>query len=132
MGPLLQSEFVRQLAKLDFDVSTNTVIPEDKLKPATAQVGLISHIGGHKWAGNVIVYVPPAWAAKEDDAKAATLDEKASASPLAGCGVWYGRVEPKHVEGIIKETVLGGRVIRELLRGGIGPNSEVLRLPRGS
>jgi (2Fe-2S) ferredoxin len=31
--------------------------------------------------------------------------------------IWYGRVEPKHVEGIVKETIGGGRVIQELLRG---------------
>ena len=38
-------------------------------------------------------------------------------SPLAGKGVWYGRVEPRHVWGIVEETVKGGRVVEELLRG---------------
>ena len=90
-------------------------------------VGLISHIGGHKWAGNVIVYIPPTWA--KDGKLMTSKEQKAHPSPLAGCGIWYGRVEPKHVEGIIKKTILGGTVIKELFRGGIGPNSEVLRLP---
>ena len=75
-------------------------------------MGLVSHIGGHKWAGNVIVYIPPAI----KDAAGVDSDGKSS-SPLAGRGVWYGRVEPKHVEGIVKETLVGGRVIRELCRG---------------
>ncbi|KLJ06659.1 hypothetical protein EMPG_17845 [Blastomyces silverae] len=35
---------------------------------------------------------------------------------LAGKGIWYGRVEPRHVEGIVEETVLGGRVISEHFR----------------
>ena len=44
---------------------------------------------------------------------------------VAGTGIWYGRVEPKHVEGIVKETVFGGRVIKELYRGGVGGWAEV-------
>jgi (2Fe-2S) ferredoxin len=81
-----------------------------------ARVGLISHIGGHKFAGNVIVYLPPRL--KTDDGEA---------HPLAGHGIWYGRVEPRHVEGIISETILKGRVIEELFRGGITQDGEILR-----
>ena len=36
---------------------------------------------------------------------------------LQGMGIWYGRVEPRHVEGIVAETVRGGRVVGELFRG---------------
>jgi (2Fe-2S) ferredoxin len=138
MGPLLQSEFVRQLQRLEYlpateypvdtssqDIQTGPGQPEPE--SGKVNVGLISHVGGHKWAGNAIIYIPPTWA---KDGNLRTLKEqKANPSPLAGCGIWYGRVEPKHVEGIIKETILGGTVIKELFRGGIGPNSEVLRLP---
>jgi (2Fe-2S) ferredoxin len=130
MGPLLRSEFVRHLNEVGVKVSTNTVHPEEERSDATqlaAHVGLISHIGGHKWAGNVIIYLPPEWGT---DGKVMSLGEqKPKLSPLAGCGVWYGRVEPKHVEGIMTETLLGGRVIKELFRGGIRPNSDVIRLP---
>lgn len=66
-------------------------------------MGLTSHIGGHKYAGNVILYIPPSWT---DNA-------------LAGMGIWYGRVEPGSVEGIVDETAKRGRVIEELFRGGI-------------
>ena len=69
-------------------------------------VDLISHIGGHKWAGNVIVYFPREY-----------RPVAGSHFPLAGRGVWYGRVGPQHVEGIVKETLLGGRVVKDLLRG---------------
>lgn len=83
----------------------------------TSRVALISHIGGHKFAGNVIVYIPPGMK---------TADGRSH--PLEGCGIWYGRVEPKHVEGIVQETVLTGRVIEELFRGGINQGGEILRL----
>ena len=107
------------------DIQMESGQPE--LESFKINVGLISHIGGHKWAGNVIIYLPPTWA--KDGKPMTSKEQKAHHSPLAGCGIWYGRVEPKHVEGIIKKTVLGGTVIKELFRGGIGPNSEVLRLP---
>lgn len=130
MGPLLHSEFVRHLSELGVKVCKDTVYPEDERadgKQPAAQVGLISHIGGHKWAGNVIVYLPSMWTT---GGKAMLSEgQREKASPLAGYGVWYGRVEPKHVEGIIKETIWGGRVIKELFRGGVGPNSEFVRLP---
>lgn len=74
----------------------------------TARIGLVSHVGGHKWAGNVIIYFPH---------KYRTNPVQRRQSPLAGRGIWYGRVEPRHVEGIINETIKGGRVIKELFRG---------------
>lgn len=85
LGPLLQASFEAEFARRNID----------------ADVAQISHIGGHKYAGNVIVYVPPTW----DNA-------------LKGCGIWYGRVGPESVEGLVGETVRG-RVVVELLRGGI-------------
>lgn len=74
-------------------------------------IGCISHVGGHAWAGNVIVYLP-----------------ENTANALAGTGMFYGRVEPRHVQGIIRETVLGGRVIRELWRGGVGADGKAIRI----
>ncbi|EGG01101.1 uncharacterized protein MELLADRAFT_79093 [Melampsora larici-populina 98AG31] len=56
----------------------------------------ISHSGGHKFAGNMIINFPN------------------------GASVWYGRVMPSDCERIIKETVLNHRVIPELLKGGFG------------
>ena len=85
-----------------------------------ARVGLISHIGGHKFAGNVIVYIPPGLK---------SYDDSDVPHPLAGHGIWYGRVEPKHVEGIVQETIKKGNVIKELFRGGIKQGGEILRLP---
>ncbi|UNI18661.1 Altered inheritance of mitochondria protein 32 [Purpureocillium takamizusanense] len=84
----------------------------------TARVALISHIGGHKFAGNVIIYVPPGQ----------RLDDGKTAHPLAGHGIWYGRVEPRHVEGLVRETVLRGTVVEDMFRGGIDAQRRILRL----
>jgi leucyl-tRNA synthetase len=87
LGPLLQSSFQSELQRRNID----------------ADVGLISHIGGHKYAGNVIIYLPPSM----------------QANALNGSGIWYGRIGPENVEGVVEETVVKGRVILELLRGGV-------------
>jgi len=128
LGPLLRDEFEQQLANARIQVMKGPLDVGDgqtrQLESSTtaetstsARVGLISHIGGHKFAGNVILYIPPG---------SKTADGKNN--PLAGCGIWYGRVEPKHIEGIVKETILGGRVIEDLFRGGIRQGGEILRL----
>lgn len=62
----------------------------------TVDVGLISHIGGHAYAGNVIFFPK-------------------DCSDLQP--VWYGRVFPERVQGIVRETVMGRRIIRDLYRG---------------
>ena len=77
---------------------------------------LISHIGAHKFAGNVIMYFPQASSKGWDT------------HPLAGMGVWYGRVAPKHVDGIVEQTLLRGKIIKELFRGGIDGKGGILRL----
>ena len=128
-GPILRNEFESCLPSKDIYVLKGPVeIPQDSpsmtlpsseaVKPTrTARIALISHIGGHKFAGNVIIYIPPGMKATSRESHA-----------LAGYGIWYGRVEPKHVEGIIEETVLNGYVIEDLFRGGIRQDGEILRL----
>ena len=130
MGPVLREEFERQLPGEGFEVLKGPIEAspnvkeellledgQDQKEGKGARVGLISHIGGHKFAGNVILYFPPGMKGKDG-----------KEHDLVGCGIWYGRVEPKHVEGILKETVADGRVIEELFRGGIRQGGEILRL----
>lgn len=119
LGPILKQEFEEKLQRQNVALLTDPPVAEavevatdvEGYTP-TARVGLISHIGGHKWAGNVIVYIPPSF----------------SSNALAGKGIWYGRVAPEHVEGIVAKTVLDGKVIKDLFRGGIDHNREILRL----
>ena len=37
-----------------------------------------------------------------------------------GSSVWYGRVTPHEVHAIVQHTILGGKVLPQLLRGGLG------------
>ena len=92
--------------------SPNDVPPHAATEKPGVRVGLISHVGGHRFAGNVIVYIPPS----------------VTTNRLAGKGIWYGRVKPGHVEGIVEETIVKGRVIGELFRGGIDKESQILRI----
>lgn len=59
----------------------------------TTQTGLISHIGGHAFAGNVLLF--------------SAKDGKSS---------WFGRVRPEHIQGLVKEWK-DGRIVKELYRG---------------
>ncbi|KAG7097267.1 hypothetical protein E1B28_004633 [Marasmius oreades] len=54
-----------------------------------------SHTGGHKFAGNCIIYTPQ------------------------GYGVWYGRVSTHEVDAIVVNTIQKGLVLPPLLRGGV-------------
>lgn len=90
---------------------------DGKLKRINVNLGMVSHIGGHKWAGNVILYIPPNF-----------TPDNGIKHPLAGMGIWYGRVEPRHVQGIIEQTLMQGKVIQELFRGGVARTGDILRL----
>ncbi|BFZ62330.1 hypothetical protein YB2330_003423 [Saitoella coloradoensis] len=80
-GPVLLSQFL-------------SLSPASSL-PKGWQIALTTHVGGHAYAGNVIVY--------------------SRKTPKRG--VWYGRVTPCDVEEIVARTVRGGEVVERLLRG---------------
>lgn len=114
LGPLLRDEFEEKLERQNIKVMKEAPdrIEEQQAGMPTARVGTISHIGGHKWAGNVIIYIPPSF----------------TNHPLAGKGIWYGRVGPEHVEGIVSQTIIDGKVTKDLFRGGIDRSGEIIRL----
>ncbi|KAL1964242.1 hypothetical protein VTN77DRAFT_7200 [Rasamsonia byssochlamydoides] len=128
MGPVLRAEFKRVLEQRGFGTNQDenndgTTIKVDG--PNHANIGLISHIGGHKYAGNVIIYIPPGLMTTSSSSSSSI---STSPNPLAGKGIWYGRVEPKHVEGIVEETIFRGRVVADHFRGAIGMEGEIYRL----
>ncbi|KAF0411893.1 sucrase/ferredoxin-like family protein [Gigaspora margarita] len=83
-GPILKDEFNKVLKEKGLDVESNN---NDGVA-----VFLSSHTGGHRFAGNVIVY-------------------------RGGQGIWYGRVIACHAKNIVETTVLEGKVIKDLYRG---------------
>lgn len=116
MAPALESEFKRVLQARGFTSADSGGTTVDG--PNHANIGIMSHVGGHKYAGNVIVYIPPKM----------TVRTSSEPHPLAGKGIWYGRIEPKHVEGLVEETILGGKVVADHFRGGIDKNGDILRM----
>lgn len=125
MAPVLKTEFEDKLRRENMEVLQGAVevgvkkaerIQGSTEERTTARVGLISHIGGHKFAGNVIIYLPRGMKMGDQP------------HPLAGHGIWYGRVEPKNVEGIIKETIIKGNVVADMFRGGIDGDRKMLRM----
>ncbi|KAF9115241.1 hypothetical protein BGX27_008475 [Mortierella sp. AM989] len=82
-APILKDEFTRILRSKDIYGDCE----------GDVEIWLISHIGGHKFAGNVIVH------------------------KSEGMAIWYGRVEPCHAQAIVDMTIEKGEVIEELYRG---------------
>lgn len=125
VGPMLKKEFVSQLRQTSKKSPVFHQSKIDERAPSHpldyTSINLCSHVGGHAFAGNVIIYFPRAF----------KLVNGGGLSPLAGKSVWYGRVEPRHVEGIVNETMVGGKVIEELLRG-VHTFSEYTSLERQS
>ena len=103
-APLLEREFKRHLRPLGLcrDLDDN--------RPGGVGIYFISHVGGHKYAANVIVYRRRDIGAKDDDEK----EEGA-----AQC-IWLARVRPEDCENIVRYTVLKGKVVKpkRQLRGG--------------
>ncbi|KAG0056969.1 hypothetical protein BGZ83_002576 [Gryganskiella cystojenkinii] len=82
-APILQKEFKRILRSKDMLGDCE----------GDVEIWLVSHIGGHKFAGNVIVH-------KQE-----------------GMAVWYGRVDPCHCQAIVETTIEKNEVLKELFRG---------------
>jgi len=97
-APLLRREFERHLRPLGLhrDLADE--------RPGGCGIYFISHVGGHKYSANVLVY-------RRGDADA---DAEA-----AQC-IWLARVRPEDCENIVRFTVLQGKVVKgeSQLRGG--------------
>lgn len=89
---ILQKTFYTHLSELDLyrDASDD--------RPGGVKVVCVSHVGGHKYAANVIIYTK------------------------SGHAIWLARVKPEHIKPIIDNCILKGTVFPELLRGAFNSN----------
>ena len=107
-------------------------------RPGGVGIYFISHVGGHKFSANIMVYRRSDTAVEQrkeevhgaDGADGAVNGEKDSEKrggkwekPGLGEGaqcIWLARVRPEDCEGIIRYTVLQGKVVKpeRQLRGG--------------
>lgn len=90
-APLIKRELQRHLRPLRLDRDA------DDTRLGGVGIFFISHVGGHKFAANVLVYRK-----KEQQM------------------IWLARVRPEHCEGVVKYTVPQGKVVHpeSQLRGG--------------
>lgn len=90
-APLIKRELERHLRPLGLYRDA-----QDE-RPGGVGIYFVSHVGGHKYAANVLVY-------------------RKQAQQM----IWLARVRPEHCEGIVRYTLLEGKVVHpeSQLRGG--------------
>ncbi len=90
-APLIKRELERHLRPLGLHRDA------DDERPGGVGIFYVSHVGGHKFAANVLIY-----RRKEQQM------------------IWLARVRPEHCEGVVKYTLLQGKVVHpdSQLRGG--------------
>jgi hypothetical protein len=110
-------------------------------RPGGVGIYFISHVGGHKFSANVMVYrhssVIQSGATNgaqglkvEDDAGREVLldaDKDSEASGEAAQCIWLARVRPEDCENIVRYTVLQGKVVKpeRQLRGGFDRSKQM-------
>ncbi|OIW24876.1 hypothetical protein CONLIGDRAFT_663676 [Coniochaeta ligniaria NRRL 30616] len=121
-APLLRKELERHLRPLGLFRDL------DDERPGGVGIYFISHVGGHKYSANVMVYRRPNAFGLDDIARAnlkegevmAPKKEEGDENLGAAQCIWLARIRPEDCEGLVKYTVLQGKVIRpeSQLRGG--------------
>lgn len=125
-APLLRRELERHLRPLGLYRDL-----QDE-RPGGVGIYFISHVGGHKFAANVMVYrragSAGARAPRTSDGEGGGLapeshtdgkEETVESREAAQC-IWLARVRPEDCENIVRYTVLQGKVVKpdRQLRGG--------------
>lgn len=122
-APLLRKELERHLRTYGLYRDL------DDERPGGVGVYFISHVGGHKYSANVMIY-RKADAFGLDNVERGKLDGKAFPQPRKEAGeaeqmgaaqcIWIARVKPEDCEGLVNFTVLQGKVVKpeSQLRGG--------------
>ncbi|OKL61846.1 hypothetical protein UA08_02857 [Talaromyces atroroseus] len=90
-APLIKKELERHLRPAGLYRDANDE------RPGGVGIYFVSHVGGHKFSANVLVYRK-----KEEQL------------------IWLARIRPEHCEGLVKYTILQGKVVHpeSQLRGG--------------
>ena len=126
-APLLRKELERHLRPLGLYRDL------DDERPGGVGIYFISHVGGHKYSANMMVYRRPdafgidgVERAKAEGEVVPTVAEKAEEGKDEGEDVgaaqciWLARVRPEDCENIVRYTILQGKVVKpeSQLRGG--------------
>ncbi|KAK5174284.1 uncharacterized protein LTR77_001364 [Saxophila tyrrhenica] len=119
-APLLRRELERHLRPLGLYRDS------DDTRPGGVGIYFISHVGGHKYSANMMVYRrgEPGRTGTElmqgENGTAVGGEQKAAGEAEAAQCIWLARVRPEDCENIVRFTVLQGKVVKpeRQLRGG--------------
>ncbi|TLD26705.1 hypothetical protein PspLS_04487 [Pyricularia sp. CBS 133598] len=132
-APLLRKELERHLRPLGLYRDL------DDERPSGVGIYFISHVGGHKYSANMMIYRrPDPWGLdgverntvgdegiqkllESGKSKAASVVASGEGTDVgAGQCIWLARISPQHCENIVKYTILQGKVVKPetQLRGG--------------
>lgn len=108
-APLLKRELERHLRPLGLYRDLHDG------RPGGVAIYFISHVGGHKYSANVMVYRRPNAFGHDDEPSPGTAGDGGAAQ----C-IWLARVRPEDCENLVRYTVLKGKVVKpeSQLRGG--------------
>lgn len=118
-APLIRRELERQLRPLGLyrDLSDE--------RPGGVGIYFISHVGGHKYSANMLIYRRAERARSVSEQMADGTGEGESggrAGPACEAGqcIWLARVRPEDCENIVRFTLLQGKIVKpeRQLRGG--------------
>ncbi|KAF3342826.1 Dolichyl-phosphate beta-glucosyltransferase [Verticillium dahliae VDG2] len=131
-APLIRKELERHLRPLGLARDL------DDQRPGGVGIYFISHVGGHKYSANVIVYrkpdafgldsvqrataggdVRPKAVAAATNGAAETEEEEEGDVGVGQC-IWLARIMPEDCENLVRYTILQGKVVKPetQLRGG--------------
>ncbi|PSN60888.1 hypothetical protein BS50DRAFT_159036 [Corynespora cassiicola Philippines] len=114
-APLLRREFERHLRPLGLYRDLHDE------RPGGVGIYFISHVGGHKFSANVMVYRKASAIARAAQADGEVSDEAAQC-------IWLARIRPEDCENVVRYTVLQGKVVKphSQLRGGFDRYKQVV------
>jgi hypothetical protein len=130
-APLLRREFERILRPMGLYRDLHDE------RPGGVGIYFISHVGGHKFSANVMVYRHSSalksphengTAPAEDEAgREVLLDANTEEEGEAAQCIWLARVRPEDCENIVRYTVLQGKVVKpeRQLRGGFDRSKQL-------
>lgn len=115
-APLLRREFERHLRPLGLyrDLTDE--------RPGGCGIYFISHVGGHKYSANVMIYRKAESAGNVNAGSEAAQGSNGQDEGGSGASqlIWLARVKPEDCENIVRYTLLQGKVVdpARQLRGG--------------
>lgn len=129
-APLIRKELERHLRPLGLSRDL------DDSRPGGVGIYFISHVGGHKYSANMMIYRRPnAFGVDgvergEGDLKPIVKTQQEGEEEDVGAAqcIWLARVRPEDCEGIVKYTVLQGKLVKpeSQLRGGFDRSKGVM------